>query len=105
SSALFTSSVELHKRIQALWPEVSDRGRLADWYQQVYRSSLSVVRNSCESFGKGKGWTVNSMLGARAEASGTSGALTAAEIQGAVDLLPLAKQVIEELNTVIARLI
>jgi four helix bundle protein len=54
-------------KLQEAFPVVAERPRWASWYDQISRSSSSVLLNLSEAYGKGKGWFQNSLCIARGE--------------------------------------
>jgi four helix bundle protein len=60
-------ALHITTKLQEAFPFISERPRWASWYDQISRSSSSVLLNLSEAYGKGKGWFANSICIARGE--------------------------------------
>jgi four helix bundle protein len=60
-------ALHITTKLQEAFPLISERPRWASWFDQISRSSSSVLLNLSEAYGKGKGWFANSLCIARGE--------------------------------------
>ncbi len=75
-------AIHIHQTIAQAYARVP--AHYAAWYDQIFRSSLSVVNNFSEAIGKGKGWYSSALMIARGEAYETASSLAVSP----QDLLP-----------------
>jgi four helix bundle protein len=85
----------LSDKLQLAHPYIAERPRWASWYDQITRSSSSVLLNFCEAIGKGKGWYANSLCIARGELYETLASLAIGPKEITEELKPVAKKLSE----------
>lgn len=94
-------AIKLNEGIQAAWTYCAERPRWANWWDQISRSSSSIVLNLAEAYGKGRGYFCNAAMIARGEAYETAAALVIGPKDVCEPLLPLAKQLVEAINSLL----
>lgn len=83
-------ATKLVDSVQALHPYFAERPRFASLYDQLTRSTQSVLLNFAEAIGKGRGFYTNSLYVSRAEAYEASATLDICPKDVRTHLYPLA---------------
>lgn len=81
---------QLAEGIREAFGQVAEKPRWAAWYDQVSRSSQSVLLNFAEAMGRGKGWYSNSLMIARGELAETAASLSIGPREVCDPLKPVA---------------
>ena len=89
-SELYIKAKDLALKIQARHDTIPVR--FGGWYDQISRSSQSILLNAVEAHGKGRGYYLSALMIARGEAYETYASLAIAP-PGFDDLVPLAKEI------------
>ena len=94
---------QLTEGIRDSFGSIADRPRWASWYDQVSRSSQSVLLNFAEALGRGKGWYSNSLMIARGELAETAASLSIGPKEVCDPLKPVATRLYKLLGERIVR--
>lgn len=92
----------IYEQVEAAWPQIAEKPRLASLYDQLQRSASSVLLNFCEAMGKMKGWYVNSLCITRGELFETAACIAIFPGNIFNDLKPTVRKLIDILNDRIA---
>lgn len=93
---------ELVQKINGYHAWFADRPRFAFLYDQLSRSSASILLNFCEAFGKGRGFYQSALLISRGEAYETAASISICPDEVREKLRPLILQLLPLLSKRVA---